>query len=203
MTDKHAHIIISVLFAAALLGSCATRKTFSTNYYHENEDTLVQIEQAYRALYNIKPFSVEFTDRSFNNITLEIKTDSIKYIYAFNLNEPRLQDTLSKYQIPRGSLMNMIDKMRAIKCIWINMMDYYTNGQKNTLVFMSIRNVAVHLPFTSEKYYILTFYSQPQYYDSEGQLLVGRNLRRLRRINGEIFKRITDKVCYTISGTFR
>jgi hypothetical protein len=202
MTGKYSHIIL--LFSAiVLLGSCATRKTFPTHYYHENEDTLVQIEQAYRALYAVKPFSVEFTDKAFSNISLEIKTDSIRYIYTFDVNEPRLQDTLLRYGIPSAGVMSMINKMRSIKCIWISMMDYYTNGQKNTLVFMSIRNVAVHLPFKSEKYYILTFYSQPQYYDSEGQLLAGRNLRRLRRINDEIFRRITDKVCYTISGRFR
>lgn len=202
MTGNRTHILL-IVSAMCLLGSCASRKTFSTHYYHENEDTLVQIEHAYRALYNIKPFSVEFTDRAFNNISLEIKTDSIKYIYTFGVSEPRLQDTLLKYGVPSAGVMDMINKMRSIKCIWINMMDYYTNNQKNTLVFMSIRNVAVHLPFTTEKYYILTFYSQPQYYDSEGQLLVGRNLRRLRHVNDEIFRRITDKVCYTISGRFR
>jgi hypothetical protein len=202
MTGKYAYIIL-MFSAITLLESCATRKTFPANYYHENEDTLVQIEQAYRALYAVKPFSVEFTDKAFNNISLEIKTDSIKYIYTFDVSEPRLQDTLSRYGVPSAGVMSMINKMRSIKCIWISMMDYYTNGQKNTLVFMSIRNVAVHLPFKSEKYYILTFYSQPQYYDSEGQLLAGRNLRRLRRINDEIFRRITDKVCYTISGRFR
>lgn len=201
MTGKRIYTLLIV--SAMLLGSCASRKTFTTNYYHENEDTLVQIEHAYRALYGIKPFSVEFTDRGFNNISLEIRTDSIKYIYTFGVNEPRLQDTLRKYGVPAAGVTDMIHKMRAIKCIWINMLDYYTNNQKNTLVFMSIRNVAVHLPFTAEKYYILTFYSQPQYYDSEGQLLVGRNLRRLRHVNDEIFRRITDKVCYTISGRFR
>lgn len=202
MPGKYLHII-SLLVAIALLCSCATRKTFSTNYYHENETTLVQIENTYRALYAIKPFSVEFTDRSFNSISIEINTDSIKYIYAFSLNEPRLQDTLKKYSMPATGIMDMIAKMKSIKCIWINMLDYYTNNRRNTLVFMSIRNVTIHLPFTTEKYYILTFYSQPQYYDAEGQLLVGRNLRRVRRVNDEIFRRITDKVCYTISGRFR
>ena len=94
-------------------------------------------------------------------------------------------------------------QMRSIRCIWINNLDYYTNNQKNSLVFMSIRNVAIHLPFTNEKYYILTFYPQPQYFDSEGRLLANRRLRKLRKINDDIFRRINDKVCYTISERFR
>ena len=68
---------------------------------------------------------------------------------------------------------------------------------------MSIRPVAIHLPFTYEKFYILTFYAQPQYFDSEGRLLERRRLRKLRKINDEIFRRINDKVCYTISERFR
>jgi hypothetical protein len=93
--------------------------------------------------------------------------------------------------------------MAAIHCSWINNLVYYGGTQPQSLVYLSIRNVAINLPFTGEKYYILTFYSQPQYYDAEGQLLAGRNLRRLRKINGEIFRRINDKVCYTISSRFR
>jgi len=58
-------------------------------------------------------------------------------------------------------------------------------------------------PFKNAKYYILTYFQQPQYFDSEGQLLERRKLRRLRKINGDIFKRINDKVCYTVSVKFR
>jgi len=188
---------------AWLFCACAQRKTFSTNYYHENEQALTTIEQSYRALNAIKPFSVEFTDRSFNYISLEIITDSLKYIYEFEINEPRLQDTLRRYGMPARGITELVGRMRAIRCIWINTLHYYTNGQEQSLVFLSIRNVAIRLPFTSEKYYILTFYAQPQYYDSEGRLLAGRTLRRLRRVNDEVFRRINDKVCYTISSRFR
>ncbi len=201
MTGNIQYIMVAV-FAGILFGSCSP-KQITTHYYEENEDSLVQIEHTYRALYAIKPFSVEFTDRAFDNISIEIITDSIKYIYGFGVNEPRLRDTLSKYGVPVTGVTEMIKKMRSIKCIWINMLDYYTGNQQNTLVFMSIRNLPVQLPFSTEKYYILTFFSQPQYYDSEGRLLAGRSLRRLRRINDEIFRRINDKVCYTVSGRFR
>ncbi|MBV9989171.1 MAG: hypothetical protein JO301_15940 [Chitinophagaceae bacterium] len=201
MRSRYYHIM-AVCCAALLLGSCATRKIFSTNYYHQNEKVLTDIEHSYRAMYGKRPFSLEFTDKSFNNISLEIITDSVKLIYDFEVHEARLQDTMQKYRLP-AEIHQLIEQMKSIRCIWINMLDYYTNNRRETLVFMSIRNVAIHLPFTPEKYYILTFYAQLQYYDSEGRLLAGRNLRRVRKINDEIFMRITDKVCYTISGRFR
>lgn len=196
--------MIGFCFAVLLLSSCATRRTkVTTDYYNQHEQELAMIEQSYRALYAIKPFSVAFTDKSFNYISLEIITDSLKYIYEFERHEPRLQDTLLRYGMPARAITDLVTQMAAIHCSWINKLVYYNNNQAQSLVYLSIRNVAINLPFTSEKYYILTFYSQPQYYDSEGQLLAGRNLRRLRKINGEIFRRINDKVCYTISSRFR
>jgi hypothetical protein len=204
MINKQQHIIL-LFCAALLLCSCAARRTrITADYYQKNEQALMRIEQSYRALYAIKPFSIEFTDKSFQYISLEIITDSLKHIYEFEINEARLQDTLIRYGLPARGVTDLVTQMAAIHCIWINNLVYYGNNQQpQSLVYLSIRNVAINLPFTSEKYYILTFYSQPQYYDSEGQLLAGRNLRRLRKINGEIFRRINDKVCYTISSRFR
>lgn len=202
MPNKCKHIILFFCITG-LLCSCASRKTFSTNYYFENEKTLTSIEQLYKNLHQQKHFSIFFTDKSFDFISLEIITDSIKYIYEFGIQEPRLQDTLLKYGLPSQGITDIITQMRSIHCIWINDLDYYTNGQKHTLVFMSIRHTAVHLPFTVEKYYILTFYSQPQYYDSEGRLLNNRRVRKLRKINDDVFRRVNDKVAYTVSERFR
>jgi hypothetical protein len=195
--------IISFFSIVLVISSCTSRKVFSTNYYVENEKTLTQIEQSYKTLYSQKPFSLAFTDRSFNEISIEIITDSIKYIYAFGIKEPRLTDTLLKYGLPVKSITDLVTQMQSIHCMWINNLDYYSNNRKQSLVFMSIRHVAIHLPFTYEKFYILTFYAQPQYFDSEGRLLERRRLRKLRKINDEIFRRINDKVCYTISERFR
>jgi len=129
MQNRGNHIIL-LLFAIMLLCSCASRKVISSNYYFENEKTLTVIEQSYKALYREKPFSVEFTDRTFNYISLEIITDSVKYMYEFDINEPRLQDTLVKYHLPAKGVTDLIMQMRSIHCIWINNLDYYTNNQK-------------------------------------------------------------------------
>lgn len=202
MISKGSHIL-SFVCLMGLLCSCTSSKIFTGNYYSENEKVLTKIEQLYKEIYRQRHFSLAFTDKSFNYISLEIFTDSIKYIYEFEVREPRLQDTLVKYDLPVKGMANLIGHMRDIHCIWVNNLDYYTNNQQHSLVFMSIRHIAFHLPFTSEKYYSLCFYSQPQYFDSEGRLLANRKLRKLRKINDDIFRRINDKVAYTVSERFR
>jgi hypothetical protein len=174
MRSKSLHII-SVLSLCWLLASCTSSKIFSTDYYNKHEKTLTEIEQSYKKLYEQNRFSVGFTDRSFNDISLEIYTDSIKYIYEFSINEPRFLDTLKKFDLPAQGIVDLINKMKSIQCIWVNNLDYY----------------------------ILTFYSQPQYFDEQGRLLSTRRQRKLRKINDDIFHRINDKVCYAVSERFR
>ncbi len=191
-----------MLLAILLLG-CATPKTFTANYYYENEASLIDIEKNYREIDKKKHFSVAFTDRSFNYISIEFITDTLKYIYEFEMHEPRLKDSLTKYGLKVANTLQLLEQMKKIHCSWINNLDYYANDVEQSLVLISIRHVAFRLPFLAEKYYILTFYAQPQYYDNEGLLLDSRRIRKIRKINDDIFRRVNDKVAYTISGRFR
>lgn len=182
--------------------SCSPRN-ISTKYYYQNEKVLDGIEKEYKDLYRKKPFKLSFNDRSFNTVSVEIITDTITYIYEFAVNEPRLADSLVKYQLDAPRVMNLIRKMQSIRCAWISSVDYYTDEKKDSLVYLSIKPVALKAPFSYSRYYVLTYFHKPQYFDKEGRLLDKRRVRRLRKINGEIFRRINDKVCYTISGRFR
>ena len=130
-------------------------------------------------------------------------TDSLTYIYEFGVNEPRLADTLTLYHFDAPKVIDLIKQIQFIHCTWIKNFDYYVDEKKKSLVFMSIKPVALKSPFSYKKYYILTYFKQPQYFDENGQLLDKKKQRRLRKINGEIFNKINDKVCYTISGKFR
>ncbi|HQY13032.1 MAG TPA: hypothetical protein PK133_12495 [Ferruginibacter sp.] len=187
---------------AGMMFSCSP-KNISTKYYYQNEKVLDRIEERYKQLYRQMPFTIGFTDRWFKTVSVEIITDSLSYIYEFEANESRLADTLAKYHPSPAKVVELIGQMQSIRCTWIRNLDYYVDEKKNSLIFMSIKPVALKAPFSYNKYYVLTYFQQPQYFDSEGRLLDKRRLRRLRKINGEIFKRINDKVCYTISGNFR
>ncbi len=187
---------------AGCILSCSP-KNISANYYFRNEKVLDKIEESFKKLYQQQPFTIAFTDRDFKTISLKIITDTLSYIYQFDINEKRLTDTLVIYNLNAPKVIELIQQMQSIHCAWVNKLDYYVDEKKNTLIYMSIKPVALNAPFSYKKYYTLTYFPQPQYFDSTGQLLDKRRLNRLRKINGEIFKRINDKVCYTISGNFR
>ena len=201
MPINHKHMVLFFAFAACIV-SCSP-KNISTKYYYENEKVLDKIEETYKALSPEHPFSLAFTSRDFKTVSVEIVTDSLSYIYDFGVDEPRLADTLVAYHLNAPKVIKLIQQMQAIRCAWINNYDYYVDGKKDNLIFMSIKPVALKAPFAEAKYYILTYFRQPQHFDSEGRLLDKKQLRRLRKINGEVFRRINDKVCYTISRKFR
>lgn len=201
MLNKWKHII-SVACITGFIYSCSP-KNISTKYYYQNEKVLDKIEETYKQLNQQAPFTIGFTDRSFTTVSVEIITDTLSYIYEFGVDEPRLLDTLEKYHPNPGKVLELIKRMQSIRCTWIRNLDYYVDEKKNSLIFMSIKPVSLKAPLSYHKYYVLTYFQQPQYFDSEGRLLDKRKLRRLRKINGEIFHRINDKVCYTISGNFR
>ncbi|MBA3675070.1 MAG: hypothetical protein H0W75_08995 [Chitinophagaceae bacterium] len=191
-----------IFICTALLYSCTATKSIS-NYYLENKQTLDKIQESYKTQYSHRPFSIGFTDKNFNNISIEIFTDTLKYIYEFAVAEKRIKDTLVKYHLSPTGIDKLVSEMAKVHCIWINNLEYYVEEKKENLVFMSIREKGFNVPFTNKKYYILTYFTQPQYYDSEGRLLDRRSRRSIRKINEDVFKRITDKVAYTKSDRFR
>ncbi|SKA12671.1 hypothetical protein [Sediminibacterium ginsengisoli] len=195
--------ILCLVVPAFLLFACRSSRKLTADYYYENEAALTSIEKAYASLYKQRPFSVEFIDKGFNYVSLMLQSNRIKYIYEFELNEPRLQDTLARYQMDSAAIMKMIRQMKDIQCVWINNLDYYVDEQKRSMIFMSLRTVPPRIPFAEKKYYILTFFNQPQFFDNQGRLLANRRQRRLRKIDDNFFQRINDRVCYTISERFR
>ncbi len=195
------HLIL-LICSAGIFFSCSP-KNISTKYYYEHEKALDRIEETYKSLYARGPFTVGFTDTDFRTVSLEVITDSISYIYEFDIDETRLADTLTKYKLNAGKIIPLIREMNSIRCTWINQGDYYVDEKKQTLIFMSIKPVTRQAPLTATKYYILTYFEQPQYYDKDGNLLDKRTVRRLRKFRGDTFKLINSKVAYTISSTFR
>lgn len=202
MTFNQKHIFYLLILQTMLL-SCAPSRHYLTNYYKENEKKINAIEEKYSSIYPLRPLAAEFTDKNFSHISLEIKTDSLRYIFEFSLTDQLLKDNLRRFGYDTASVMQLFRDMKQVKCTWINTLDYYVDGRKRLLTFMSIRHKALDIPFSPKKYFILTFYHQPQYYDAEGRLLDKRNVRRIRKVNNEIFWRINDRVCYTLSAKFR
>ncbi len=136
-------------FAGAVLFSCSSINI--TKYYSQNQKTFDSIQANYKTQSVKRPFSIEFTDKSFKNVSIEIWTDSLKYIYEFYTDEARMADTLAKYKLSLPAIKELILKMQRVHCTWINNLDYYVNGEINYLVFLSIRPRAFYTPFTAPK----------------------------------------------------
>jgi hypothetical protein len=197
-------VILLSIGIVVIFSACSSANKISSGYYHKNAKVLDQMEVLYKELYRQKPFALQFTDKTFEEVSIDILTDSVKFVYVFNLGEKaRMNDTLQKYGINTSGVSKLAGYMKAIKCNWINNLDYYVDATKQNLIFISIRPVEWTAPFSPPKYYIVTYFSTQQYFDKQGRLLDKRRTRRLRKINGDIFYRITDKVCYTVSASFR
>lgn len=196
MNHQLRYLAVLVLFS-----SCTTLNI--ANYYHRHKQSLDSMEDTFRNAYQKKPFSIEFTDRSFNRVSLELITDTLTYIYEYQVGEPRLQDTLKKYGYDTTAINYLIRAMQTRECTWIDNLDYYTQTNKHSLIYISLWPRRFNFAFVNKKYYILTYFQQSQYFDGEGRLLVGRRLRHVRKINGDVYHRINDRVCYTISDRFR
>jgi hypothetical protein len=199
------NIFYTILLAmVVVLNACSVSKHTLLNYYTQNQHALDSIEATYKQLYAQKPFSVGFSDKAFNFVSVTIITDSLQYIYEFDEEEElRMMDTLAHYSFNAIAVTKLIRQMRAVHCTWINRLDYYVNNKQQFMVFLSARPVAVTAPFSYKKYYILAYFPEPQYFDEAGRLYASRRKRKLRKINNEVYSKINDKVCYTISENFR
>lgn len=194
---------IAALAFLCLLLSCSYSKKFTQNYYRENEKTLLSIRDRFKELYDKHFFSLELKDKKLSRIGMEIHTDSIKYIYSFHTDEPFLADTLRKYQFDVKAMNELINAMQKAHCTWITNLDYYEKRQKKFLVFISVRDRKLDALLRPEKYFTLVFFDQPQPFDQKGRLLDKEDLKKMRKINGTIFRKINGKVYYALSGQFR
>ncbi|MBN8676459.1 MAG: hypothetical protein J0L56_20190 [Chitinophagales bacterium] len=196
------HIILA-FFLISIIACSTPGKNFATRYYNENKDMLDSIRNRFRNSYNNKPYHLQFEDRNFRYISFEILTDSTRQIYRFDLQEKDFTDTLEKYRYPAAEIIGLAADMQRIQCTWISKLDYYENREQKNLVFISIRSNRLKSLLSGEKYYALAFFNDRQFFDKQGRLTDKSERRRMREINGQVFHRITDRICYAITGNFR
>jgi hypothetical protein len=200
---KYFSYYIIIFVFAGVLASCSHSRKFTHTYYQENDSLFQSVNHRYKKLYEEHPFSIAMKDKTLEHLAFEIITDSIKYVYNFAIDEPRFTDTLIKYKFDVKNVSSLINDMRAIHCTWITNLDYYEKQQKKYLVFVSIRHKKLKAFLRSEKYFTLAFFDRPQRFDARGRLLDNVDRKNLFRINGALFRRINDRVCYSLSASFR
>jgi len=196
------HLFIILIICSLLSASCST-KIVSTNIYQEQKENLNKIESRYEKLNPTNHFSLAYTDKKFNIISLEMISDTLTRIYEFNINERRLADTLIKYNYDTAGIYFLIRKMRDSKVTWINSFDYYVNDQPQQLIILSIKPVTIRYIFSPPKYVALAYFRTNQSFDEKGRLLDNRRTKQVRKIKDQVFYKITDRICYTITDKYR
>ncbi len=200
MKIKTSSILIIITCIAHV--SCVVSKRYPELYYKNYEPLLNNLHTIYSAAYITKPLAIAYTDWQYDNVSIELKTDTVKYIYNFNIQDPALYDTLTTYGYSAQVTKVLLQIMKSVRCTWINSIEYNVDGTANNLISIAVHAKSGLLNFKS-KYYVFHYYQQAQYYNEAGKLLNKKKLKQLRKVNNEIFYRITDKVCYTISNKFR
>jgi hypothetical protein len=130
-------------------------------------------------------------------------SDTLTRIFEFGTNEERLKDSLLKYGYDTSGIYYLINKMQQTKITWINSVDYYVNDRPQQLIYLSIKPVTIRYLFSPPKYIALGYFRTAQSFDEKGRLLDNRRTKRVRKIKGQIFYRITDRICYTITDKYR
>ena len=195
-------LFITLIICSLLTTSCST-KIVSTNIYQEQKENLDNIERRYEKLNPTNHFSLAFTDKKFNIVSLEMITDTLTRIYEFNVNEQRLADTLLKYNYDTAGIYYLIRKMQQSKVTWINSFDYYVNDQPQQLIILSLKPVTIRYIFSPPKYVALAYFRTNQFFDEKGRLLDNRRTKQVRKIKDQVFYKITDRICYTITDKYR
>jgi hypothetical protein len=196
---RHLYVI---LISCLIVASCST-KIISTNIYQEQKENLDNIERHYEKLNPSNRFSLAFTDTKFNIVSLEMITDTLTRIYEFNVTEKRLADSLIKFNYDTAGIYYLIRKMQQSKVTWINSFDYYVNDLPQQLIILSIKPVTIRYIFSPPKYVALAYFRTNQFFDEKGRLLDGRRTKQVRKIKGQVFYKITDRICYTITEKYR
>ena len=192
-----------ILITCSLLATSCSTKIVSTNIYQEQKENLNKIENHYEKLNPTNHFSLAYTDKKFNIISLEMISDTLTRIYEFNINEKRLADTLIKYNYETAGIYFLIRKMRESKVTWINSFDYYVNDQPQQMIILSLKPVTIRYIFSPPKYVALAYFRTNQSFDEKGRLLDNRRTKQVRKIKDQVFYKITDRICYTITDKYR
>jgi len=195
--------ILKLIILTGALSACSYPKNFTEYFYLKNEKRLENLREQYNDLYREKPFALLFETKDFDNIGFEIITDSIKYIYHFDLTKTNFTDTLKKYGYNETETQSLIKNMRSIQCTWITKIDYYEDLAGHYLTLMAVRNKALNSTFKGESYCTIVYFDKPQPFDGNGRFLDRSDRKRNRMINGYKLTRINDRVGFSITKHYR
>ncbi|MFT3904548.1 MAG: hypothetical protein QM727_15355 [Niabella sp.] len=200
---KQSYHIIFYLWAMVLMTSCAYNKEYFKSFYLTNENNFSELRETYEDMYAANPFSIMFEDKKFKFISFERLTDSVKYVYQFDLSANDFADTLHKYHYKTDEMLRFVSELKHIGCTWITRLDYYEKYKPRYLEFMAVRHKKLNKLLKGERYCTYTFFDRAHPYDDKNRFLDRTDRRGLLMVNNSRIFRIKDSVGYAIVKHYR
>jgi hypothetical protein len=180
-----------ITLMAALFSSCAASKEKKTDkYYYENEKDILEIVSLYKGLFNHQPFSLGFSDRSYDHIGMDIITDTVRYAVDNLQSMDKFREAVYLFKYDTVSIRKLYLKMYAIRCIWVGTTEIFYKGQKEDVMYLTFRSVRFGSPFLDRKYYTLAIFD-PRFINEETDRLIRE--AGYKKVKNEIYFNIIEK----------
>ena len=186
-------LVISFAFFVTAFSSCMSSKNRkSSNFYQEHKTEIDDLRNTYDQLYTHLPFSAGFTDKSHKYYVMEVKTDSVRYIFNSEKNRVQLGEVIRKFEYDTTKLRSLSYLLKNTNCLWLSKSSFFIDGKRETVTYLSFRSALTDNPFVENKYYILIFLPHP---------ITSPEINK-RVQKGDLVK-IDDLVYYTIGNRYR
>jgi hypothetical protein len=136
--------------------------------------------------------SIGFTDKSFQHFSMEVYSDSVRYIYNTALSNGIDLHKAVGFQYDSALLTDLALHLYRLKGLWMGKTSFYKDGEKEWLTFLSFRQVKKGTLFSPEQYIILLF----------PEKIMSAITKSSRLQTGDI-KQVGNNVFITIGSGFR
>ena len=184
-------LYIFLAWFSVICFSCTAERK-SAKYYNDHKTDLATLKTYYDSLYRKQPFSAGFTDKSCRYYVMQINTDTLRSVYTTDTKKEELWKNVLRYQYDTVLLNKMAQKMKQLKCLWLNKTTDWLEEQRETYTYISFGSALVDKPFVEDKYYILIFLDHKiNHPEVEGKIK-----------KGELVP-VDDLVYFTIGSSYR
>ncbi len=184
---------LSVLLSLWCCTSCLVQKQEkSESFYFENKTKIDHLIKGFNTLYDKQPFAIGFSDKRFKYYTIQMYTDTVRYIYSTHMDRNLIFQEMIQSKLTEKDLKVIAQQIKELKCLWIDKSDMYIDGVKTSTTHLSFKSLLFNRAFDENKYYNLVFL--------ETSIPKRTTTRRLRKYG---YHEITKNVYFTISSRFR
>ena len=162
------------------------------SFYRQNASSIDSLVSRFEELYAQRPCSIGFTDLSFKHFSLEVYSDSVRYIYNTSLRNGEALHEAVGFQYDSARLNDFALHLYRLKGLWMGKTSFYKDGEREVVTFLSFRQVNKGKLFAQAQYVILLFPGKEM-----------EALAQSRRVQSGTLKQIGSHVFMTIGSGFR